>query len=85
MQVKVIYPAFANKQEEVFTYHTKYDHLIDLDVLEEVWRDWNRVDGSDREMPDKHSTRSMMVGDLICFKDKIFKVESVGFCEVDKH
>lgn len=57
-----------------------------LDACEVVYRDFNAVDGSWREMPGKLGIRSMSVGDIVEFADangrRAFIVRGFGFEEV---
>jgi hypothetical protein len=72
----VVYCAFEKKPVGVYNgpYHT--------DNLETIFRDFNSVDGSEREMTGKLRIRSMSVGDRVCVNDVWFRCADMGWEKV---
>lgn len=62
--------------------YKKVATFTDLKSLDEVWRQMNHVDGTEK-IAKMHCLRSMSVGDIIVSDDKAFIVDAVGFKEVD--
>jgi len=88
MQVEVIYPADHPHRTEVRRIPYRYEHQENPPshpaILEEVYRQFNHVDGEEFIAHVKPPIRSLSMGDMVRIDDQHYVCASVGWTKLSK-